>query len=55
MENMWDCLRGNRLSARVWDSYEAILAACKDAWNFLIGDRDRIDSIAPRSWVCVNP
>jgi len=56
MENIWDYLRGNRLSATVWDSYEAILAACKDAWNFLISDFDcdRIDSIARRNWACVN-
>ena len=54
MENIWDYLRGNRLSARVWDSYEAILAACKDAWNFLTSDFERIDLIAHRNWACVN-
>ena len=54
MENIWDYLRGNWLSARVWDSYEAILAACKDAWNFLTSDFERIDSIAHRNWACVN-
>ena len=40
MENVWDYLRGNILSSRVWDSYEAIVAACKDAWLFLVGDPD---------------
>ena len=54
MENVWDYLRGNKLSRRVWDSYEAIVAACTDAWLFLIGDPDRINSIAHRSWVSVN-
>jgi hypothetical protein len=54
MENVWDYLRGNKLSRRVWDSYEAIVAACSDAWLFLIGDPDRIDSIARRSWAWVN-
>ena len=29
MENVWDYLRGNKLSRLVWDSYEAIVAACK--------------------------
>jgi hypothetical protein len=53
MENIWDYLRGNKLSMRVWQSYEAILAACKDAWLFLVGDRERIDSIAYRSWAWV--
>ena len=54
MENVWDYLRGNKLSRRVWDSYEAIVAACRDAWLFLVGDPDRIDSIACRSWASVN-
>jgi hypothetical protein len=54
MENIWDYLRGNKLSRLVWDSYEAIVAACKDASEFLIGDRQRIDSIARRSWAWVN-
>ena len=54
MENIWDYLRGNKLSMCVWDSYEAITAACRDAWLFLMGDPDRIDSIAHRTWAQVN-
>ena len=54
MENIWDYLRGNKLSRLVWDSYEAIVAACKDARDFLIADPKRIDSIAHRSWASVN-
>lgn len=54
MENIWDYLRGNKLSRRVWASYEAILAACKDAWLFLVGDPERIDTIAHRAWASVN-
>jgi transposase len=54
MENIWDYLRGNKLSRLVWDSYEAIVAACKDAWDFLVGDPERIKSIAHRSWAWVN-
>jgi hypothetical protein len=38
----------------VWDSYEAIVAACRTAWDFLIGDPDRIRSIGTRTWACVN-
>jgi hypothetical protein len=26
MENVWEYLRGNRLSHKVWDAYDAILA-----------------------------
>ena len=53
MENVWYYLRANKLSLLVWDSYEAIVAACKEAWNFLAGDPDRIKSIGSRSWACV--
>ncbi len=54
MENIWDYLRGNKLSRLVSDTYEAILAACKEAWHFLIGDKERIDAGARRSWAWVN-
>ena len=54
MENVWDYLRQNRLCARVWDSYDAIVEACKAAWNWLITDPDRITSIGTREWACVS-
>jgi hypothetical protein len=54
MENVWDYLRGNKLSHRVWDSYDDMVAACAAAWRFLIDDPDRIRSIAHRAWACVN-
>ena len=53
MENVWDYLRGNKLSSLVWDSYDAILNACEDAWIFLANDPERIISIGTRSWACV--
>ncbi len=52
MENVWEYLR--KLCRLVWDSYEAILAACRDAWNSLINDPERIRSIGTRDWACVN-
>ena len=53
MENVWDYLRQNKLSALVWDSYDEIVEACKDAWNWLITDPERIKSIGARDWaVC---
>jgi hypothetical protein len=55
MENVWDYLRGNKLSRLVWHSYDDIVAACKEAWHFLIADPGRINSIAHRSWALVNP
>jgi hypothetical protein len=48
MENAWEFLRANKLSARVWDSYEAIMEACADAWNWFVDDPDRIRSIGTR-------
>ena len=54
MENVWEYLRANKLSRLVWDSYEAIVSACKNAWNFLINDPDRIRSIGTRAWAWVN-
>ena len=49
MENVWHYLRANKLSRLVWESYEAIVAACKKAWDFLINDPDRIRSIGTRA------
>ena len=54
MENVWDYLRGNKLSHRLWDTYDAILDACAKAWRFLIDEPDRIRSIAHRHWARVN-
>lgn len=54
IENIWDYLRGNKLSSRIWDSYDAIVTACTEAWLFLVGDPERIQSIAHRSWASVN-
>ena len=54
MENVWEFLRANKLSARVWDSYEAIMEACADAWNWFVDDPDRIRSIGTRDWATVN-
>jgi hypothetical protein len=34
MENVWDYLRGNKLSAGVWNTYDEIVQACAEAWNW---------------------
>lgn len=54
MENVWAYLRANKLCNLVWNSYEAILKACKEAWHFLINDPTRIASIGYREWARVN-
>jgi putative transposase len=53
MEDVWAYLRTNKLSDLVWKTYEAIVQACKAAWDFLITDPDRIRSIGTRQLVCV--
>jgi putative transposase len=54
MENVWDYLRGNKLSSLVWNSYEATVEGCRQAWLFLANDPARIISIGTRSWARVN-
>jgi transposase len=50
VENIWQYLRQNQLSNRVFESYDAIVDACCDAWNKLTAERGRIQSIATRTW-----
>ena len=54
MENVWDYLRQNKLCATVWGSYADIVEACRVAWNWLIADPTRIQSIGTRHWAEVN-
>ena len=50
VENVWQFLRQNKLSNRIFGNYEAILAAACDAWNSLLADPARITSIGTRQW-----
>lgn len=54
IENLWEYLRSNLLSFRIWDTSEAIPDACCAAWNPLVADRNRLVSITTRSWASVN-
>jgi hypothetical protein len=38
------------MSHRVWDSYDAIVDACCDAWNRLMSSPERLASITHRAW-----
>jgi putative transposase len=51
VENVWQFLRDNWLSNRVFASYEDILDHCCDAWNKLIDQPWRIMSLGLRDWV----
>ncbi len=53
IENVWQYLRGNQLSRRVWQGYDDIVQACCDAWNWLIADTVRVASITTRKWAAV--
>ena len=50
VENVWEYLRQNKLGLRVWPDYEAIVATCCDAWNWLVAAPDRLASITRREW-----
>ena len=52
-ENVWQYLRQNYLSNRVYETYDAIVDACCHAWNSLIEQPERITSIATREWAQV--
>ena len=49
-ENVWQFLRDNWLSNRVFKSYDDIVDHCCDAWNKLIDQPWRIMSIGLRDW-----
>jgi len=58
LENVWAFLRSNKLANRVYETYDAILDACSEAWSWLISQPQRqpqrITSIATRSWAQVS-
>uniref|UniRef100_UPI0025E4DDD0 transposase n=1 Tax=Phenylobacterium sp. TaxID=1871053 RepID=UPI0025E4DDD0 len=49
-ENVWEYLRGRWLSNHVFADYDAILDAVCNAWNRLIAEPDRIQSLGSRQW-----
>lgn len=53
-ENVWEYLRQNQLANRVYDSYDAIVEACCKAWNDLVAEPGRIQSIGSREYAAVN-
>ena len=50
VENVWQFLRDNWLSNRVFKSYDDIVAHCCEAWNELMDQPWRIKSIGRREW-----
>ena len=54
VENVWQYLRQNWLSNRVFDTYEAIVDAACDAWRKLMAQPNTITSIGLRDWARVD-
>lgn len=54
VENVWQYLRQNYLSNRVFESYTEILDACAGAWNALADTPGKIANITERSWAQVS-
>ena len=50
VENVWQYIRDNWLSNRVFKSYDDIVALCCEAWNKLIDRPWKIISIGMRQW-----
>jgi len=50
VEKVWQYLRQNWLSNRVFETYDDILDAGCDAWNRLIAQPETITSIGSRDW-----
>lgn len=49
-ENVWQFMRENWLSNRVFPSFDDILDHCSDAWNKLVDQPWRIMSLGLRQW-----
>ena len=50
VENVWQVLRDNWLSNRVFRGYDDIVAHCREAWNELMDQPWKIRSIGRRAW-----
>ena len=50
VENVWEFMRDNWLSNRVFKSYDDLVDHCCAAWNKLVDEPWRIMSIGLRQW-----
>ena len=51
VETIWQYLRANWLSNRVFETYDDVIEAASDAWRKLIAQPETITSIGTREWV----
>ena len=54
VENVWAYLRANKLAITVFNTYDDIVDACCNAWNFFANDPAAITSITSRTWAQVS-
>ena len=54
VETVWAYLRDDKLSNRVFNTYDAIVDACCNAWVWPTKQPERITSISNREWACVS-
>jgi hypothetical protein len=50
VENIWQYMRQNWLSNRVFETYDDIISIACEAWNKLIAEPETITSIGSRDW-----
>ena len=50
VEQIWQYIRANWLSNRVFETYDEIIDAAWDAWNRLLKEPETITSIGMRDW-----
>jgi hypothetical protein len=53
-ENIWEYLKNNFLSNKVFEGLEDITNVCCDAWNTLCQETGRIRTIGNRKWAKIN-
>ncbi len=53
-ENVSEYLRKNKLAIHIYETYDAIVQACCQAWNDLMETPDRIVSLTSRHWAKVS-
>jgi transposase len=51
IERLWLYLKDNQLSHRVFDGTAEIIDACCDAWNVLLAETGRIQSLCSYPWL----
>jgi hypothetical protein len=53
-ENIWEYMKNNFLSNKVFKDFDHVMEACCEAWNKLCSETGRIKSIATREWAIIN-